>query len=145
MEPTKPHTEEHPISGSYSLERFNNLVTQFIGMVANEDEDMADIPEDWEHAGDKGPILDFDQGGYDQFILENPDLYEELPKEEDAEPMEQLECYMNIQDPEPPQEELEKLALGCPTPLSGDATIPDVTYETSDEACLLAFLSITLY
>ena len=133
------------LAGPNSPERFNNLVTQFVGMVANGDKDMADILEDLEHAGDEGPILDFDQGGYDQFILKNPDLYEELPKEEGVEPMEQPECYMNIQDPEPLQEELEKLTLGCPTPLSGDATIPDVTYETSDEACLLAFLSITLY
>ena len=50
--------------------------------------------------------------------------------------MEQPECYMNIQDLEPPQEGLEKLELGSPTPLSGDVAIPNTTYETSDEACL---------
>lgn len=43
---------------------------------------------------------------------------------------------MNIQDPEPPWEELEKLTLGYPTPLLGDVTIYDISYDTSDEACL---------
>ena len=50
--------------------------------------------------------------------------------------MEQPECYMNVQDPKPPQKELEKLELGSPTPPSGDVTIPEATYETSDEARL---------
>lgn len=46
---------------------------------------------------------------------------------------------MNVQDPKPPREELEKFTLGYPTPLPGDATISDATYKTSDEAhlCLL--------
>ena len=46
---------------------------------------------------------------------------------------------MNLQDPEPPQEALEKLALESTTPPSGDITMSDSTYETSDEArlCLL--------
>jgi hypothetical protein len=59
-----------------------------------------------------------------------------LPEEEGTEPKELPECYMNMQDPELPREELKKLILGCPIPPSGDATIPDATYETSDEACL---------
>ena len=41
-----------------------------------------------------------------------------------------------MQDPEPPWEELEKLALNCPTPSAGDVTVPNVSYETSSEACL---------
>ena len=36
-------------------------------MVANGDEDMANIPEDWEHAEDGGLIFNFDQDKYDQF------------------------------------------------------------------------------
>jgi hypothetical protein len=43
---------------------------------------------------------------------------------------------MNVQDPEPPREELEKLELSSPTLLLGYVTIPDATYKTSDEACL---------
>jgi hypothetical protein len=81
-------------------------------MVTNGDEDMAHIPEDWEHAEDEGLVFNFDQDEYDQFLLENPELEEEPPKEERAKPMEQPECYMNIQDPKLPQEELEKLKLG---------------------------------
>ena len=50
--------------------------------------------------------------------------------------MEQLKCYMNARDLEPPREELKKLELGSPTPPLGDVTIPDATYETSDKACL---------
>jgi hypothetical protein len=33
-------------------------------MVANSDEDMADIPEDWEHTEVEGLIFDFDQDKY---------------------------------------------------------------------------------
>lgn len=46
---------------------------------------------------------------------------------------------MNVQDLEPPREELEKLTLDRPTSPLQDATVPDATYETSDEArlCLL--------
>ena len=43
---------------------------------------------------------------------------------------------MSVQDPKPPQEELEKLALDCPTPLANDAPTPDASYETSHEAHL---------
>ena len=43
---------------------------------------------------------------------------------------------MNLQDPEPPREALEKLALESTTPPSRDATISDAPYETSDEAHL---------
>ena len=57
-------------------------------MVANDNEDMADIPKDWEHVEDDEPILDFDLDEYDQFLLDNLDLEEELPKEERAKPME---------------------------------------------------------
>ena len=56
-------------------------------MVTICNEDMADIPEDWEHAEDEGPILDFDQAEYNEFLLKNPDLDEELPKEEGTEPI----------------------------------------------------------
>jgi hypothetical protein len=47
---------------------------------------------------------------------------------------EQPECYMNLQDLEPPWKALEKLTLESATPPSRDAP-----YETSDEArmCLL--------
>ena len=51
-------------------------------MIANNDEDMADTPEDWEHAEDDEPILDFDLDKYDQFLLDNLELGEELPEEE---------------------------------------------------------------
>ena len=46
---------------------------------------------------------------------------------------------MNLQDPELPQEALEKLALDSVAPPSGDVTVSDALYETSDEArlCLL--------
>jgi len=43
---------------------------------------------------------------------------------------------MNLQDPEPPREALEKLMLESATPSSGDITISDAPYETSDEARL---------
>ena len=59
-EPAKPHTEDHPICDSHSPECFDNLVTLFVGMIANGDEDMADTPEDWEHAEGEEPILNFD-------------------------------------------------------------------------------------
>ena len=131
---TKTRTEECRVYGSNSPEYFGDPVTQFIGMVANSDEDMDDISEDWEHAEDEEPIIDFDLDDYDQYHLKNPDLEEELPKEEGTEPIEQPKCYMNIQDPELPPEELEKLTLDYPTPSLGDATILDATYETSDEA-----------
>ena len=48
-------------------------------MVANGDEDMADIPEDWEHTEDEGLVFNFDQDEYDQFLRENPKLVEEPP------------------------------------------------------------------
>jgi hypothetical protein len=134
-EPTKPHTEDHPICSSQSPERFDNLDTQYIGMIANSDKDMANIPKDWEHVEDDDPILDFDPDEYDQFLLDNPDL-EELPEGEGTKSKEQPECYMNLQDPEPPREALEKLALESATPPSGDITISDAPYETNDEACL---------
>jgi hypothetical protein len=107
-------------------------------MIANNNEDMADIPEDWEHAEDDGPILDLNRIEYDQFLLNNQDL-EELPKEKGTKSKEQPECYMNLQDPEPPRKVLKKLALESATPPSGDVTISDAPYETSDEAhlCLL--------
>jgi hypothetical protein len=43
---------------------------------------------------------------------------------------------MSLQDPEPPREALEKLALDSVAPPSRDVTISDASYETSDEACL---------
>ena len=58
-------------------------------MIANGDEDMADTPKDWEHVEDDEPILDLDLDEYDQFLLDNPDLEEELPKEEGTEFKEQ--------------------------------------------------------
>ena len=46
---------------------------------------------------------------------------------------------MNLQDPEPPWEALEKLVLKSATLLLGDVTISNTPYKTSDEArlCLL--------
>ena len=43
---------------------------------------------------------------------------------------------MNQQDLKPPREALEKLMLESATPPSGDITISDAPYETSNEACL---------
>jgi len=43
---------------------------------------------------------------------------------------------MNLQDPEPPWEALEKLTLESATPPSGDINISDAQYETSDEGRL---------
>jgi hypothetical protein len=108
-------------------------------MITNGDEDMADTLEDWEHAEDDECILDFDLDEYVQFHLDNPELGKGLPKEEGTKSKEQPECYMNLQDPEPPWEALEKLALESATPPSRDVTISDAPYETSDEAhlCLL--------
>ena len=97
---------------------------------------MADISKDWEHVEDDEPILDLDIDEYDQFLLDNPDLEEELPKEEGTESKEQPECYMNLQDPEPPWEALEKLMLKSATPPSGDITVTDAPYETNDEVHL---------
>ena len=102
MEPTKPRTEDHPICGFDSPKRFDDLVTQFVGKIANGDENMADILEDWEHAEDDEPILDLDLDEYDQFLFDNLDLEEELPKEEGTDSKEQPKCYMNLQDPKPP-------------------------------------------
>jgi hypothetical protein len=65
-------------------------------MITNGDEDMVDMPEDWEHAEDDELILDFDLNEHDQFLLDNPDLGEGLPKEEGTESKEQPECYMNL-------------------------------------------------
>jgi hypothetical protein len=108
-------------------------------MIINNDEDMADTPEDWEHVEDDKPILDFNLDEYDQFLLDNLELGEGLPKEEGTKSQEQPECYMNLQDPEPPREALEKLALESVAPPSRDVTVSDAPYETSDEArqCLL--------
>jgi hypothetical protein len=75
-------------------------------MIANGDEDMADTPEDWEHAEDDELILDLDLDEYDQFLLDNPELEEELPEGEGTESKVQPECYMNLQDPKPHQEAL---------------------------------------
>jgi hypothetical protein len=97
---------------------------------------MADTPKDWEHAEDDEPTLYLDLDEYDHFLLDNPELGEELPEEEGTESKEQPECYMNLQDPEPPREALKKLALESTTPPSRDVTISDAPYETSDEACL---------
>jgi hypothetical protein len=80
VEPAKPRIEDHPICGSHSPECFNNLVTQFIRMVANGDEDMANMPKDWEPAEDDKHILNLDLDEYDQFLLDNPELGEELPE-----------------------------------------------------------------
>ena len=76
---------------------------------------------------------------YDRFLLENLDIEEEEPEEENVEPLKQLECYMNLQDPEPPREELEKLTLDCPSSSAGDVTVRSASYETSNKAwlCLL--------
>jgi hypothetical protein len=71
-------------------------------MIANGDEDMANTLEDWGHSEDDEPILDLDLDGYDQFLLDNPHLEEELPEEEGTKSKDQPECYMNLQDPEPP-------------------------------------------
>jgi hypothetical protein len=101
-EPSKSHIEDHSIYGSHSPERFNHLVTQFIGMITNDDQDMADMPEDWEHAEDDEPILDLDLDKYDQFLLDNLELEEGLLEEEGMKSKEQPECYMNLQDLEPP-------------------------------------------
>jgi hypothetical protein len=104
-------------------------------MITNGDKDMADTPEDWEHARDNEPIKDFNLDKYDQFLLDNPELGEELPEEEGTKSQEQPECYMNLQDPEPPQEALEKLTLDSAAPLSEDVTVSNTLYETSDKAC----------
>jgi hypothetical protein len=133
VEPAKPHTKDHPICSSHSPDRFDNLVTQFIEMITNNNNDMADMPKDWEHAEDDEPTLDLDLDKYAQFLLGNPELGLELPKEEGTDSKEQPECYMNLQ---PPQEALEKLMLKRATPLLGDVTISNAPYETSDEACL---------
>jgi hypothetical protein len=93
-------------------------------MIVNGDEDMANTLEDWGHAEDDEPILDLDLDEYDQFLLDNPNL-EELPEEEGTKSKDQPKCYMNLQDPEPPREALEKLALESATPPSGDVTISD--------------------
>jgi hypothetical protein len=91
------------------------------------------MPKDWEHAEDDEPTLDLNLDEYAQFLLGNPELGEELPKEEGTDSKEQPECYMNLQ---PPQEALEKLVLKRATPPLGDITISDAPYETSDEAHL---------
>ena len=56
MEPIKPHTKDHSVCGSHSLERLDHLATQFVEVIANSDPDMTDTPEDWEHAEDDEPI-----------------------------------------------------------------------------------------
>jgi hypothetical protein len=65
-------------------------------MIANGDQDMADMLENWEHAEDDEPILDLNLNEYDQFLLDNPELEEGLPEEEGTKSKEQLECYMNL-------------------------------------------------
>jgi hypothetical protein len=104
--------------------------------ITNGDEDMADTWEDWEHAKGDDPTLDLDLDEYDQFLLDNLELGKELPKAEGTESKEQPECYMNLQDPEPPREAPKKLTLESTTVPSGDVTISDTPYETSDKACL---------
>ena len=131
MEPVEPHTEENHAYHPNSPKSFHDLVTRFIGTVTHGDEEMTEVPEGWEDIKDEQPIIDLDD---DQFLLEFLDLEEENPKEGNAKSSKQLECYMSIQDPEQPQEELEKLALNCPTPIAGDVTIPNAPYETRGEA-----------
>ena len=65
-------------------------------MIANGNENMADLPKDWEQAEDEGPELDIDLEEYNQFLLENPNLEEELPKEKGTKSIEQPDCYMNL-------------------------------------------------
>lgn len=59
-------------------------------MVTNDDEYMADIQEDCEHAKANGLNLDFDQDEYDWFLLKNPDLEQQAPEEEGTEPKQNL-------------------------------------------------------
>ena len=59
-EPAKPRTEEHPTHDANSIDCLNDLVTQFIGMATHSNEEMADIPRDWEHEGEE-PIIDLDK------------------------------------------------------------------------------------
>lgn len=103
------------------------------------DEEMTKGPKDWEDEDSEQPIIDLDDIDYDQFLLKFLDLEEVKPKEAEDESSKQLECYMCVQDPEPPQEEFEKLALNCPTPSAGDVTVPNASFETNNEArlCLL--------
>jgi len=68
-------------------------------MVSNDNEELAGISKDWEHMEGEERILDLDEIDYNQFLLNNPDMEEEQPKEESIEPLEKPECYMNVQDP----------------------------------------------
>jgi hypothetical protein len=105
-------------------------------VVTHGDKEMAKVTEDWENIDGEQPIIDLDEFDYDQFLLENPDIEEEEPDEENTESSKQLECYMNMQDPEPPQEELEKLALDCPNSSARNVVVLDASYEMRDEAHL---------
>jgi len=46
-------------------------------MITHGDEEMIEVPEEWENIDDTEPILDFDKIEYQQFLLDNPDLEEE--------------------------------------------------------------------
>jgi hypothetical protein len=81
-EPAKPLIEDHSICGSHSPECLDHLTTQFIRMTINDDQDMTNTLEDWEHAEDDEPILDLNLVEYDKFLLDNLELEGELPKEE---------------------------------------------------------------
>jgi hypothetical protein len=65
-------------------------------MITHGDKEMIEVPEEWENVDDAEPILDFDKIKYQQFLLDNLDLEEEQPEEENAEPSEQPECSMNV-------------------------------------------------
>ena len=138
MEPIEPCTEENHAYDPDSPGHLRDLTTWFVGMITHGDEEMTEAPEEWVDVDPnvKQPIVDLDDFDYDQFLLDYQGSNEEKGKEEDVEPSKQRECYMSVQDPEPPREELEQLVLGCPTPSSRDVTIPDATCETSHEARL---------
>lgn len=54
-------------------------------MVTNGDEEMTEIPEDWEPAEGKESIFDLDEIDYDQYLL-GPNAEEEQLEEESTEP-----------------------------------------------------------
>jgi len=138
VEPIEPRTEENHAYNLDSPGHLRDLTTWFVGMITHGDEEMTEAPEEWVDIDPNGeqPIVDLDDFDYDQFLLNYQGSNEEKGKEEDVEPSKQRECYMSVQDPEPPWEKLEKLALYCPTPLADDAPALDASYETSHEARL---------
>jgi hypothetical protein len=118
-EPANPHTDEPLVRHTGSSDRIYDLVI----MVDTPDQEMTEAPEELEDQDDE-PLVGQELLDYEQWLLdmEGEDLLdEEIEKEPEGEPVEDApeaseppECYMSVQDPEPPPGKIVQPAPDCP-------------------------------